>query len=165
MAYSKTIWQNGAAPALDAAHLNNIEDGIEALDVRVSANEADIAVNTAAINTTNTNVATNTGSISTINNTIASAAIIRTGTFNGTWSPTLGTTFNISNYTDYNWTVSVNLVETEVTNHHTLVSDAYLDVDGNTLRLIATDNGSAVSARYQLIGIKKTMSDFAQLNQ
>lgn len=34
MAYSKTVWANGQAPALDAAHLNKIENELEALDQR-----------------------------------------------------------------------------------------------------------------------------------
>ena len=34
MAYSKTVWVNGQAPALDAAHLNKIENELEALDQR-----------------------------------------------------------------------------------------------------------------------------------
>lgn len=34
MAYEKTVWANGQAPALDAAHLNKIENELEALDQR-----------------------------------------------------------------------------------------------------------------------------------
>lgn len=34
MAYSKTVWANGQAPALDAEHLNKIENELEALDQR-----------------------------------------------------------------------------------------------------------------------------------
>ena len=32
MAYSRTIWVNDSAPAIDAVHLNNIEEGLVALD-------------------------------------------------------------------------------------------------------------------------------------
>lgn len=38
MAYEKTVWVNGQAPALDAEHLNKIEQGIEDVDVVVQAN-------------------------------------------------------------------------------------------------------------------------------
>ena len=34
MAYAKTTWVNGQAPALDAEHLNQIENELEALDQR-----------------------------------------------------------------------------------------------------------------------------------
>lgn len=34
MAYEKTVWVNGQAPALNAEHLNKIEDELEALDQR-----------------------------------------------------------------------------------------------------------------------------------
>lgn len=34
MAYAKTTWVNGQAPALDAEHLNKIENELEALDQR-----------------------------------------------------------------------------------------------------------------------------------
>lgn len=34
MAYEKTVWVNGQAPALDAEHLNKIENELEALDQR-----------------------------------------------------------------------------------------------------------------------------------
>lgn len=38
MAYEKTVWANGQAPALDAEHLNKIEQGIAGVDVMVQAN-------------------------------------------------------------------------------------------------------------------------------
>lgn len=38
MAYEKTVWVNGQAPALDAEHLNKIEQGIADVDVMVQAN-------------------------------------------------------------------------------------------------------------------------------
>ena len=34
MAYAKTTWVNGQAPALDAEHLNKIENELETLDQR-----------------------------------------------------------------------------------------------------------------------------------
>lgn len=34
MAYEKTVWVNGQAPALNAEHLNKIENELEALDQR-----------------------------------------------------------------------------------------------------------------------------------
>lgn len=34
MAYEKTVWANGQAPALNAEHLNKIENELEALDQR-----------------------------------------------------------------------------------------------------------------------------------
>lgn len=37
MAYEKTVWVNGQAPALDAEHLNKIEQGIAGVDVIVQA--------------------------------------------------------------------------------------------------------------------------------
>ena len=40
MAYEKTVWVNGQAPALDAEHLNKIEQGIENVDVMVQAASA-----------------------------------------------------------------------------------------------------------------------------
>lgn len=40
MAYEKTVWVNGQAPAIDADHLNKIEQGIADVDVMVQANSA-----------------------------------------------------------------------------------------------------------------------------
>jgi hypothetical protein len=40
MAYEKTVWVNGQAPALDAEHLNKIEQGIAGVDVMVQATSA-----------------------------------------------------------------------------------------------------------------------------
>lgn len=47
MAYAKTTWVNGQAPALDAEHLNKIENELETLDQRKGS-----ATYTATIGTT-----------------------------------------------------------------------------------------------------------------
>ena len=36
MAYTKTVWENDTLPAINATNLNNIEDGIEDVDTRVT---------------------------------------------------------------------------------------------------------------------------------
>lgn len=157
MAYSKTVWVDGSTPALDAAHLNNLENGVEDVDVRLTTAEADIVALTTATTTNNID-------ITDLQNNLTSISLIRSGTFSGTQSPTLSTTFNITNYTDYNWTVSVFQTSRTTSNGHALVLNGYIDVDGNTVRLVSTDDTVAVPARYVLIGIKKTMSNFAQVN-
>ena len=52
MAYEKTVWVNGQAPALNADHLNKIEDELEALDQRPIGGGG--ATYTATIGTTRT---------------------------------------------------------------------------------------------------------------
>lgn len=44
MAYVKTVWTNGAT-ALSAEHMNNIEEGIESLDTKLSGIESGAEVN------------------------------------------------------------------------------------------------------------------------
>ena len=43
MAYTKTVWVNNQAPAINADNLNKIENGIAANDVAATKNAADIA--------------------------------------------------------------------------------------------------------------------------
>lgn len=51
MAYTKTNWVNEGPPAIDADNLNNIEDGIENVDARVTNLEAltELAVATVTV--------------------------------------------------------------------------------------------------------------------
>lgn len=44
MAYNKTTWVDGSTPAISAANLNNIEDGIYGHDVDISAIKTALAV-------------------------------------------------------------------------------------------------------------------------
>ena len=160
MAYSKTTWVDGAAPALDAIHLNNLENGVEDVDVRLTTAESTIST----LQTSSTQTATNTQDIADINLELSKATYVLTGTFSGIWSPTLLTTFNITNYTDYNWTVAVHQTSRVSTNGHTIVLDGYIDADDNTIRLNSTDDGVAVAARYTIVGYKKTINTYIQLN-
>jgi len=165
MAYSKTIWVNDSTPALDATHLNNIETGIEAVDVRVTELEGTTTTNSDNIATNTINIETNTTAIGNLEDTLNNAVVIKTGVFQGTWSPTLNSTFGVSNYTDYNWTVSLYQTSRQVVNNATVVLDGYLDVDGVTLRFTSSSEGASVEASYTLIGVKKTISSSAIVNQ
>lgn len=51
MAYEKTVWVDGQNPPIDAAHLNKIEDELEALDQRPSGGGGGVTY-TASIGTT-----------------------------------------------------------------------------------------------------------------
>lgn len=117
--------------------------------------------------------------------------IIREGYFKGSWDVELDNTFGITNYSDYNWTVSITptLIGTEHdynkdhANDHTpftgfdnTISDVntqseykYAYLDGNIVRLesIHRDGTTLIDipARYHLIGVLKTFSTYAQINQ
>lgn len=49
MAYNKTVWVNDSTPAINATNLNNIENGIEALDNTSTSMAGSIATNTTNI--------------------------------------------------------------------------------------------------------------------
>ena len=165
MAYSKTIWVNDSTPALDAVHLNNIEDGIEDIDARLTAAESSLTQAESDISSIEFVNTTQTTAINTINSTLGNAIVIFEGTYQGTWSPTLNSTFNLANYNDYNWSVNVHQTSRLTTNGHTVNLDGYLDADNVTLRFTSDDNGTAVAAKYRLIGIKKTISSKTTINQ
>lgn len=160
MAYAKTTWVDGAAPALDASHLNNLENGLEDVDVRLTTAESTITT----LSTSSQTITDNSNAITALQNGLQDYTYVLTGTFSGIWSPTLLTTFNITNYTDYNWTVAVHQTSRVTTNGHTVVLDGYVDADDNTIRLSSTDDGVAVAARYTIVGYKKTINTYIQLN-
>ena len=58
MAYAKTTWVNGQAPALDAEHLNKIENELEALDQRKGSTTYTATIGTAWVEDENTGVKT-----------------------------------------------------------------------------------------------------------
>lgn len=58
MAYSKTVWANGQAPALDAEHLNKIENELEVLDQRKGGATYTAAIGTTWVEDENTGVKT-----------------------------------------------------------------------------------------------------------
>lgn len=58
MAYAKTTWVNGQAPALDAEHLNKIENELEALDLRKSSATYTATIGTAWVEDETTGVKT-----------------------------------------------------------------------------------------------------------
>ena len=58
MAYEKTVWVNGQAPALDAEHLNKIEDELEALDQRKGSTTYTATIGTTWVEDENTGVKT-----------------------------------------------------------------------------------------------------------
>ena len=58
MAYAKTTWVNGQAPALDAEHLNKIENELEALDLRKGSATYTATIGTAWVEDENTGVKT-----------------------------------------------------------------------------------------------------------
>ena len=58
MAYSKTVWANGQAPALDAEHLNKIENELEVLDQRKGSATYTAAIGTTWVEDENTGVKT-----------------------------------------------------------------------------------------------------------
>lgn len=165
MAYSKTIWINNSEPALDAAHLNNIETGIENVETRLTTAEASLL-------TAQGNIATNTSGISSLNtnlNTVDAkfnnAIVVRTGTFIGNWSPTLVSTFGITNNTDYNWVITLHQTSWSVQNGDTVALTGSLDVDNNTVNFSSYVNGTATQAAYTITGYKKILSNVAVVNQ
>lgn len=165
MAYNKTTWVNNSTPALDATHLNNIEDGITNVDTRLSTAEGVITALDTRILSNDSEINGLTTQVLSLEVELTDAMIVRTGTFSGVWSPTLQTTFNISNYNNYYWAVSVHQTSPTMHNGDDLELEGYLDVDNNTLRFVSESNNVAETARYTLIGVKKTMSNYAQLNQ
>lgn len=58
MAYEKTVWVNGQAPALDAEHLNKIEDELENLDQRKGSTTYTATIGTTWVEDENTGVKT-----------------------------------------------------------------------------------------------------------
>lgn len=58
MAYEKTTWVNGKAPALDAEHLNKIENELEALDQRKGSTTYTATIGTTWVEDSNTGVKT-----------------------------------------------------------------------------------------------------------
>ena len=58
MAYAKTTWVNGQAPALDAEHLNKIENELEVLDQRKGSATYTAAIGTTWVEDSNTGVKT-----------------------------------------------------------------------------------------------------------
>ena len=58
MAYEKTTWVNGQAPALDAEHLNKIENELEALDQRKGSTTYTATIGTTWVEDSNTGVKT-----------------------------------------------------------------------------------------------------------
>ena len=58
MAYEKTVWVNGQAPALDAEHMNKIENELEALDQRKGSATYTATIGTTWVEDSNTGVKT-----------------------------------------------------------------------------------------------------------
>ena len=58
MAYVKTTWINGQAPALDAEHMNKIENELEALDQRKGSTTYTATIGTTWVEDENTGVKT-----------------------------------------------------------------------------------------------------------
>lgn len=165
MAYSKTTWVDDSTPALDAAHLNNIEDGIENLDGRVTTNESTLTTHTNSINSNTTEILTIESGLNDLEADLNDMIIIRRGTFSGNWQPTLTSTFGITNNTDYNWTVAVHQTSRTTTNGHVVTLEGYLTADNDTLQFTSTDNSAAVAASYTLVGYRKTFSNASVVNQ
>ena len=165
MAYSKTTWVDDSAPALDAAHLNNIEDGIENLDGRVTANESTLTTHSTSINSNTTDIATIITDLNMLEVSLDDMIVIRQGTFSGNWQPTLTSTFGINDNTDYNWTVSVHQTSRTVSNGHTVTLEGYLTSDGDTLQFTSTDNSTLIAASYTIVGYRKTFSNASIVNQ
>jgi hypothetical protein len=164
MAYSKTVWVDDSTPAIDAAHLNNIEDGIEGLDIRMSSAESDIATNASHIATNAANILTNANNHSDLVTDLGGAIIIKSGTFSGTWNPTLTGTFGVSTPSDYNWVINVHQTSWTAGNADPIVLDGYLDVDGNTVRFTSSVDGVSKTARYSLVGYHVDYSSAAVVN-
>ena len=58
MAYEKTTWVNGQAPALDAEHMNKIENELEALDQRKGSTTYTATIGTTWVEDENTGIKT-----------------------------------------------------------------------------------------------------------
>lgn len=83
MAYVKTTWVNGQAPALDAEHLNKIENELETLDNRKGSATYTATIGTAWVEDENTGVKTQTVAIAGVtaqNTANADHAYTGTGT-------------------------------------------------------------------------------------
>jgi hypothetical protein len=163
MAYSKTVWVDNSTPALDAAHLNNIENGIYDLDSRLTTAEYTISTHTSSINTNTQNIETNTEDIADINLNLEDAIIIREGSFTGSWSPSIISTFGIYNYNDYNWTINIIVPSRTTSNGKLLIQEAF--ISGSAITLTSTYDGVGLPTKYRLVGTKKTISNYAILNQ
>ena len=83
MAYEKTTWVNGQAPALDAEHLNKIENELETLGQRKGSATYTATIGTAWVEDENTGVKIQTVSIAGVtaqNTANADHAYTGTGT-------------------------------------------------------------------------------------
>jgi hypothetical protein len=165
MAYSKTTWVDDSAPALDAAHLNNIEDGIENLDGRVTANESTLTTHLTSINSNTTTLTTLTSDLSALEDSLDDMIVIRQGTFSGNWQPTLTSTFGITTPANYNWTVSVHQTSRVSHNGQTVTLQGYVGVDGDTLQFTSTSDSTSIAAYYTIVGYRKTFSNASIVNQ
>ena len=181
MAYSKTTWINGASPAINATNLNKIETGIYDLDATVTDHTSTLASlsstvgsHTTSISILGTTTSLHEDRIETAEDDIASlqedvtaiytnGIIMRTGTFTGAWTPTFTTTFGISTYADYNWIVNVKVPSWVISNGNTIVTTG--TISGDNLTFNATVGGAGVAATYNLIGVKKTFSDYAIVDE
>ena len=83
MAYAKTTWVNGQAPALDAEHMNKIENELEALDQRKGSTTYTATIGTTWVEDETTGVKTQTVAIAGVtaqNTANADHAYTGTGT-------------------------------------------------------------------------------------
>ena len=83
MAYAKTTWVNGQTPALDAEHLNKIENELEALDQRKGSTTYTATIGTTWVEDENTGVKTQSVAIAGVtaqNTANADHAYTGTGT-------------------------------------------------------------------------------------
>ena len=74
MAYVKTTWVNGQAPALDAEHMNKIENELEALDQRKGSTTYTATIGTTWVEDENTGVKTQSVAIAGV--TVQSTAMV-----------------------------------------------------------------------------------------
>ena len=83
MAYAKTTWVNGQAPALDAEHMNKIENELEALDQRKGSTTYTATIGTTWVEDETTGVKTQSVAIAGVtaqNTANADHAYTGTGT-------------------------------------------------------------------------------------
>lgn len=181
MAYSKTTWINGASPAINATNLNKIETGIYDIDAIVTDHTSTLAnlsstvgSHTTSISTLNSTTSdhesrldTAEGDIDSIQDDITAiytnGIIMRTGTFTGSWSPTFTTTFSIAGYNDYNWILNVKIPNWTISNGAAVACIG--TISGDNITMNATIGGTGVAGNYNLIGVKKTLSSFAVVDE
>lgn len=159
LGYTPTNWINDNT-AITAERLNNIEIYNDTSRGVINQLIENADVNNSAITALESGtVASNTDDITTINSTLNKMVVLHVATFSGgTTSVLLSNIFTDITHTDYNWIVDIRQNGLDTQNGAVVTLEAYVDVDGNTVRLSSLNGATSVEALYTITGYKKLVS-------